>query len=449
MRASDIIIKKRDGSELSVDEIGFVVRGYVNGSIPEYQMSALLMAIFFRGMTSGETGILTRQMIESGNTMDLSSVSGVFVDKHSTGGVGDKVSLILAPLVAACGVNVPMMSGRSLGHTGGTLDKLESIPGFSTDLSPARFAEIIGSCGFAMTGQSKDVVPADRQLYALRDVTGTVESVPLITSSILSKKFAEGADALVFDVKTGPGAFMKTRDDALQLARSLVDTGAGLGKNIVAVLTDMSVPLGSKIGNFLEVEEALALLRAPRAIERVPVDSRSDDLMAVTLRLSAWMLIAAGMVADLDAGLARCEEALAEGRVYKVWEENARLQGGDIEETYRRLGTWRASETAEITAERAGTLVAMDAFRVGMAGVYLGVGRNVAEDTVLPDVGFELLKKPGAAVKKGDPLMRIWGRSGSAIEQAVETVQPGIVIGSQADVTWSARDMILEELTSL
>ena len=248
MRALDIIVKKRHGDALSQEEISFLVRGYVDGSIPEYQISAFLMAVFFRGMTPQETGFLTREMISSGETIDLSAVGGTFVDKHSTGGVGDKVSLILAPLAAVCGLQVPMMSGRSLGHTGGTLDKLESIPGYRTDLSPARFAEIIGTCGFAMTGQSRDVVPADRQLYALRDVTGTVESVPLITSSILSKKFAEGADALVFDVKTGPGAFMKTRDDARELAQSLVNTGKSLGKQIVAVLTRMDSPLGSKVG---------------------------------------------------------------------------------------------------------------------------------------------------------------------------------------------------------
>ncbi len=447
MRASDIIVKKRERGVLSREEIAFIVRGYVDGSIPEYQVSALLMAIFFQGMTPEETGFLTREMIDSGETMDLSTVPGPFVDKHSTGGVGDKVSLILAPIAAACGVRVPMMSGRSLGHTGGTLDKLESIPGFRTDLTPTRFAEIIGSCGFAMTGQSREVVPADRQLYALRDVTGTVESVPLITSSILSKKFAEGADALVFDVKTGPGAFMKSRDDARELAQSLVDTGAGLGKKIVAVLTRMEVPLGAKVGNFLEVEESLALLRAPAALDRVPVDERSDDLLEVTLRLTAWMLVAAGAARSVEDGLERCRGVLDSGDALSRWEENTRLQGGDVEETYRRLGTWRAPETTEITAVRDGVLTGLDAFAVGMGSVYLGVGRSKATDDVLPDVGFEVLRKPGSMVRRGEPILRAWGHSESALARAVDRVQEGITIEDRSP--GDDRGMILEEITAL
>jgi pyrimidine-nucleoside phosphorylase len=449
MRASDVIVKKRSGRLLSEEEIRFIIQGYVSEEIPDYQISALLMAIFFQGMTPGETGYLTREMIASGETMDLSSVSGVFVDKHSTGGVGDKVSLILAPLVAACGVRVPMMSGRSLGHTGGTLDKLESIPGYRTDLTPSRFAEIIGECGFAMTGQSREVVPADRRLYALRDVTGTVESIPLITSSILSKKFAEGADALVFDVKCGVGAFMKTREDARALAQSLVDTGASLGKKIVAVLTRMDVPLGSKVGNFLEVEESLALLGAPAALERVPVDDRSEDLRAVTMRLAAWMLVAAGVAPDEKEGVARCEEVLADGSALRAWEHNVGLQGGDLEETYRRLGSWRASETATVAAEQTGTLLDMDAYAVGMGSVYLGVGRATAADSVLPDVGFEILRKPGAEVKRGDPLIRVWGPSAVAVEQAVRTVQGGVRIGHEALPSWRPDGMILEEIAAL
>lgn len=446
MRASDIIVRKRDGQALSREEIAFIVGGYVDGTIPEYQVSALLMAILFRGMTPEETGILTREMIDSGRTIDLSGLSGPFVDKHSTGGVGDKVSLILAPLAAACGVQVPMMSGRSLGHTGGTLDKLEAIPGFRTDLSPEQFARIIGSCGFAMTGQSRDVVPADRQLYALRDVTGTVESVPLITSSILSKKFAEGADALVFDVKTGPGAFMKTPDQARVLARSLVDTGASLGKRIVAVLTRMEEPLGSKIGNFLEVEESLAILRAPAALDAVPVDARSDDLVEVTLRLTAWMLVAAGVVGDVDAGLDRCREALEDGSALKRWEENVRAQGGDLEETYRRLGRWRAPEYGEITAERTGILQELDAYAAGMGSVYLGVGRNTASDSVLPDVGFEVLRKTGDAVAAGEPIVRVWGHTMEAVERASATVRAGITVSPDPA---GDKTMILEEITSL
>ncbi len=446
MRATDIILKKRDGGELTAREISHVIRGYVDGSIPEYQVSALLMAIFFRGMTAGETGLLTDEMIRSGETIQLPGINGYYVDKHSTGGVGDKVSLILAPLAAACGASVPMMSGRSLGHTGGTLDKLESIPGYRTDLTPQRFAEIIGSCGFAMTGQSKAVVPADRQLYALRDVTGTVESIPLITSSILSKKFAEGADALVFDVKTGSGAFMKTEEDARALATSLVNTGASLGKRIVAVLTDMSVPLGEKVGNFLEVEETLALLGAPAAIDRVPAGPLTKDLREVTLRLTAWMLVAAKLVPDLDAGLARCEQALADGSALNAWEENVRLQGGDPVQTYRMLGAYRAAVHGRVTADQTGTLQKLDAWSVGMAAVYLGAGRSQADDAVRADVGFHLFKKPGDPVRSGEVLMELWGATDEAVQQAIATVRAGVVIG---DAPIPAGKMILEELTAL
>jgi len=348
MRALDIIVKKRSGEALTQEEISFLIRGYVDGTIPEYQVSAFLMAVFFAGMTPEETGFLTREMIASGETIDLSSLKTSFVDKHSTGGVGDKVSLILAPVAAACGVHVPMMSGRSLGHTGGTLDKLESIPGYRTDLSPRRFAEIIGSCGFAMTGQSRDVVPADRQLYALRDVTGTVESVPLITSSILSKKFAEGADALVFDVKTGPGAFMKTPEAARELATSLVDAGGSLGKKIV---------------------ESLALVGCPAAMERVPADRRSDDLMAVTLRLTAWMLVADGKADSVAEGEDLCRKAIADGSAWERMEQNIRLQNGDVEAMIAALGTLRAPVSGVVAASASGVIGGMDAYRMTTSSV--------------------------------------------------------------------------------
>lgn len=449
MRALDLIVKKRNGESLSQEEISFLIRGYVDGSIPEYQVSAFLMAVFFAGMTPEETGYLTREMIDSGETIDLSSLSGTFVDKHSTGGVGDKVSLILAPLAAACGAQVPMMSGRSLGHTGGTLDKLESIPGYRTDLSPERFAEIIGSCGFAMTGQSREVVPADRQLYALRDVTGTVESVPLITSSILSKKFAEGADALVFDVKTGPGAFMKTPEAARTLATSLVDTGRSLGKKIVAVLTRMDSPLGAKVGNFLEVEESMALLGCPAAIERVPTDHRSDDLMAVTLRLTAWMLVANGNAGSVAEAEEMCRAAIADGSAWARMEQNIRLQGGDPDAMVERLGTWRAPVAGEVAAPGDGTLTGMDAYRVGMGGVYLGAGRNKADDDVYGDVGFEILKKPGDTVRRGEPVLRVWGHRDEDVRRAIETVTAGITVGDAADTGATGTDMILEELSTL
>ncbi|MHB0897905.1 MAG: thymidine phosphorylase, partial [Spirochaetales bacterium] len=285
MRAVEIITKKRSGLALSDEEIGFIIEGYVSGSIPEYQVSALLMAIFYKGMTPNETASLTSRMLRSGDVMDLSGIPGPFVDKHSTGGVGDKISLPLAPIVAACGAKVPMMSGRALGHTGGTLDKLESIPGYRTVLDLPAFRAGILADGYAMTGQTARVVPADKKLYALRDVTATVESIPLITASILSKKVAEGADALVFDVKSGPGAFMKTFDEARALAKSLVNTGTAMGKKIVALITDMSNPLGRTVGNFFEIEETLDCLEG----------KGPADVMELVDRLGAWMLIVSGI----------------------------------------------------------------------------------------------------------------------------------------------------------
>jgi pyrimidine-nucleoside phosphorylase len=446
MRILDLITKKRNGQSLTRDEIAFFVRSYVDETVPDYQVSALLMAIFFQGMTPEETGYLTREMIDSGDTIDLSSLPGPFVDKHSTGGVGDKVSLILAPIAAACGVLVPMMSGRSLGHTGGTLDKLESIPGYTTAIAASRFAEIIAACGFAMTGQSARVVPADRKLYGLRDVTGTVESVPLITSSILSKKFAEGADALVFDVKTGSGAFMKTLEESRELAHSLVNTGKSLGKRIVAVLTRMDAPLGSKVGNFLEVEESLALLGSPAARERVPADSRSDDLMEVTLRLTAWMLVAAGIETDVDTSLDHCRAALDGGSAWRAMEENIALQGGDTAALESKLGSLRAPVERAITAQSDGYITAIDAYAVGMAGVYLGAGRSRTDDDVHPDVGFELEKKPGDAVNAGDTILRAWAHTDEAMDLAVATIEPGIAISTSPAPTES---MIMEEISSI
>jgi pyrimidine-nucleoside phosphorylase len=318
MRPVDLIVRKRDGGSFTPEEIDFLVGGFTRGEIPDYQFSSLLMAILWRGMSFEETAALTRAMIASGDVIDLSGLTGALVDKHSTGGVGDKVSLVLAPLAAACGVTVPMMSGRSLGHTGGTLDKLESIPGFRTDLSREAFLRCLDVAGFAMIGQSESVVPADRLMYALRDVTGTVESVPLITASIMSKKFAEGARALVFDVKTGSGAFMKSREDARTLARSLVRTGKALGRGVVAVITDMEQPLGLKVGNFPEVEESIDCLqgKGPR------------DLVELTLRLTAWMIVLGGVRTDLASAETLARARLADGSAWKRFVSNVELQGG-------------------------------------------------------------------------------------------------------------------------
>jgi pyrimidine-nucleoside phosphorylase len=436
VRAVDIIMKKRGGQELSHEEIAFVIKGYVEGSIPEYQVSAWLMAIFFRGMSPRETADLTELMLHSGKTMNLSGIKGPFVDKHSTGGVGDKVSLILAPLVAACGVKVPMMSGRALGHTGGTLDKLESIPGYKTGLSEAQFRDFIQKDGFAMTGQTAEIVPADKKLYALRDVTGTVESIPLITASILSKKVAEGADALVFDVKSGPGAFMKTHEDSRALARSLVDTGTAMGKRIVSVITDMSEPLGAMVGNFFEVEESLDCLEG-----RGPA-----DLMDVTLRLSAWMLVAGGVAKNVEEGVEKCQAALASGKPRQLFLDNVKTQGGDVERLLSLRGRYRSPHSKKLVAKEGGFISAIDAYKIGLAGVYLGVGRDKTSDPVYPDVGFIFEKKVGAAVGKGDTVATVYGKDAASLEAAWPLVESALAVAREKR---APAPLVLEEISAL
>lgn len=436
MRAVDVIMKKRDGGELSREEIAFMISGYVDGGIPEYQVSAWLMSVFFQGMTSRETADLTELMLRSGDVMDLSGVPGPFVDKHSTGGVGDKVSLILAPIAAACGVKVPMMSGRALGHTGGTLDKLESIPGYRTNLSPAEFRDFLRADGFAMTGQTARVVPADKKLYALRDVTATVESVPLITASILSKKVAEGAESLVFDIKCGSGAFMKSFPDARRLAESLVNTGKAMGKRIVGVISDMSEPLGRKVGNFFEVEESIDCLSG----------KGSQDLMEITYRLAAWMLVAAGKARDPDEARRLCEAAVTDGRAMDLFRRNVRTQGGDLARMDRLYGHHRSSHSFELRAPASGFITGLDAYGIGLAGVYLGVGRNTTADPVYPDVGFVFERKTGDAVASGDLVARVYGKDEASLAAARPLIEGALKVGPSAP---PPRKLILEELTAL
>jgi len=436
MRMTDLIIKKRSGEHLSKGEIEFLVTGYVSGEIPPYQISAWLMAVYFQGMSFEETGYLTRAMINSGKVFDLSSLAGPLVDKHSTGGVGDKVSLILAPLAAACGVQVPMMSGRALGHTGGTLDKLDSIPGYQSVIPEDLFRRGLIETGFAMTGQSKDVVPADRLMYALRDVTGTVESVPLITASIMSKKFAEGAQSLVFDVKCGSGAFMKTAEEAEKLAVSLVETGRSLDRKIVAVITAMDEPLGRKVGNFLEVEESLACLRG----------EGPEDLMEVTLRLTAWMVVAGGILPTVEEALDLCRARLADGSALDRFLANVSLQGGDREALLERENKARAAYSLEMKADEEGYVESIDSFALGMAGIPLGVGRNKTEDAVEPLVGYELLKKRGEPVKKGESLVRIWSESQETGETVRDMIRPAYRIGQKKPELSS---LILKEIKAL
>ena len=446
MRAVDLIVKKRNGDALSRDEIAFLIDGYVDGSIPEYQIAAWLMAVFFRGMAREETGHLTETMIHSGTVFDLSGIDGPFVDKHSTGGVGDKVSLILAPAVAACGIPVPMMSGRALGHTGGTLDKLESIEGYTTALSMGRFRDVLREAGYAMTGQSKDVVPADRMLYALRDVTATVESVPLITASILSKKFAEGADALVFDVKCGSGAFMKTLGRARELAQSLVETGEALGKKVVAVLTGMEQPLGHMVGNFLEVEESIACLRGTVGSRTLQPDPRSADLMEVTLQLAAWMLVLGGKSSSVEEARGHVRQRLEDCSAWRRFLRNVELQGADRSVIDRCYGSLRAPESHTLKASDSGYVQQVDAYKVGMAGVYLGVGRNKADDEVLPHVGIDIHRKRGTSVSAGDALCTLYANSAEPLQRAVELLRQAFVVGT---TPVEESPIILEEITNL
>jgi pyrimidine-nucleoside phosphorylase len=433
MRAVDIIMNKRDGKELSREELGFLIGGYVAGEIPDYQVAAWAMAVCFRGMSAAETAVLTELMLKSGAVMDLSGIEGPFVDKHSTGGVGDKTSLILAPLVASLGIRDPMMSGRALGHTGGTLDKLDAIPGYRTSLDMAEFRRILAEVGFAMTGQTKDIVPADRLLYALRDVTATVESIPRITASILSKKAAEGADALILDVKFGSGAFMKDSGDGEKLARSLVDTGAAMGKRIIALLTDMNEPLGNMTGNFLEVEESLDCLEG-----RGPA-----DLMEVTLELAARMAVLGGKAKEATEGRRLCEEALASGKPRELFLANIAAQGGDVGKFLELRGAYRSPVSAELRAERAGYISRIDAWKVGHAGIDLGVGRNRTEDSVSPTAGVQFHRKGGDRVAPGDLIMSVWARDEAGLAAALPQLRDAVEYGDAAP---APRKLVLKEL---
>ena len=430
-------MNKRAGKELTREEIQFLVGGYVGASIPDYQVSAWLMAVYFQGMTAAETAALTDVMLHSGAVIDLSGVPGPLVDKHSTGGVGDKASLILAPLAASLGIRDPMMSGRALGHTGGTLDKLDAIPGYRTLLSAEEFKQILLTDGFAMIGQTSDIVPADRLLYALRDVSATVESIPLITASILSKKAAEGADALALDVKYGSGAFMKNSGDAEKLARSLVDTGAAMGKKIIALLTDMDEPLGKMVGNFLEVEECYECLDPQGA------PGLSADLMEITLELAARMAVLGGKAANAAEGRALCENAIASGKPRELFLANIKSQGGDLDRFLSLLGNYRSPHRAEIRAAQDGYISRIDAWKIGHAGIGLGVGRNRAEDPVSPTAGIEFHRKRGSAVRQGDAVMTVWGKDQASLDAALPQLAEAV---EYAPLKPSERKLILKEI---
>jgi pyrimidine-nucleoside phosphorylase len=421
MRAVDLIRHKRDGGTLDRAQIDFFVGGVTDGSLPDYQAAALLMAIVLKGMTREETVALTEAMIASGVRVTYPNLPGVAVDKHSTGGVGDKASLVLAPLVAACGAPVPMMSGRGLGHTGGTLDKLESIPGFRTALTLDELQEAVSKVGCALLGQTADIAPADRRLYALRDVTGTVESIPLISASIMSKKVAEGIGGLVLDVKTGSGAFMKTRDASRALAESLVAIGQAFGVETEALITRMSSPLGRTIGNSLEVIEAVETLKG-----RGP-----SDVEDLSVALAARMLIVSRLEADEARAEARLREALASGAGLEKLREVVEFQGGDPRalDDYSRLPAAPGREM--VRASRAGFVGTLEAEAIGRAGVALGAGRARLGDPVDHGVGIEVVAPPGAAVSAGDAVLIVHHRRGRGLDEALPLLTGGVHIVEQ------------------
>ena len=396
MRMYDIIAAKRDGRELSPEEIRFFIQGYTRGDIPDYQAAALLMAVFLRGMTRRETADLTLEMAASGDRVDLSSIPGVKVDKHSTGGVGDKTTLIVAPAAAACGVPIAKMSGRGLGHTGGTVDKLESIPGFETQIGRERFLELVREVGVSVVGQSGNLAPADKKLYALRDVTATVESMPLIASSIMSKKIAAGADAIVLDVKTGSGAFMSRLEDAVALAREMVQVGESVGRKTVAVVTDMDRPLGSAVGNSLEVAEAVEVLRG----------AGPDDLREVSLELAANMLFLAGKGRPEECRRL-AKEAVDSGRALEKFIRMVEAQGGSGDYIRNPDLFPKAPICREVKAPRDGYILSMNAREIGMASVVLGAGREKKEDSIDYSAGIFLYAKTGDFVRKGETVARL------------------------------------------
>jgi pyrimidine-nucleoside phosphorylase/thymidine phosphorylase len=407
---AEIIKAKRDGRDLPPEAIQAFVAGYVAGDVPDYQMAAFCMSVFFRGMTDAETGALTDAMLRSGDVLDLSDLPGVKVDKHSTGGVGDKVSIALAPIAAACGVVVPMISGRGLGHTGGTLDKLEAIPGFQVRLPVERFRQVLADTGACLIGQTDRLAPADRRLYALRDVTATVESIPLIASSIMSKKLAEGIDALVLDVKVGSGAFMKTPERAEQLARALTGIGERMGKRVVARLTGMDQPLGRAVGNALETREAVEVLHG-----RGP-----EDLAEVTVELAAEMVVLGRRADTLEAGRKLAAEAVASGRAFQKLCQIVAAQGGDPE-ALQDLSRLRVSDrTLDVAAPADGIVQAIDTEAIGLAAVALGAGRARAEEGVDHGVGLVVHRKVGDRVKAGEPLCTLYvGDRGREPQEAV------------------------------
>ncbi|MFR0617404.1 pyrimidine-nucleoside phosphorylase [Limosilactobacillus mucosae] len=421
MRMVDVIDQKRNGGVLSDEQLQFFVDGVVDGSLPDYQISALLMAIYFQGMTDREQTQLTMKMMHSGERLDLSKIPGIKVDKHSTGGVGDKTSLPLAAMVAALGIPVPMISGRGLGHTGGTLDKLEAIPGFQVELSEQDFIKQVAEEKLAIVGATRDVAPADKKIYALRDVTDTVDSIPLIASSIMSKKLASGTDALVIDVKTGAGAFMKTEDSAVKLAKALVAIGKQAGLKCEAVISDMNQPLGSKIGNTLEIEETLDLLKG----------KGPKDLLELVLELGSRMVVMGQQAASLAEARAKLEQTIADGSALARFKAMIKAQHGDpnVVDDYSLMP--HAKYQIEYPAQKGGVIGKLTADEIGMASMLMGGGRQKADDQLDYAVGIELHKKIGDSVQKGESIMTIWSNR-EDIDDVKELLDQAVAIKESA-----------------
>jgi pyrimidine-nucleoside phosphorylase len=422
MRAVDLIRKKRDSGELSREEISFLVSGYTHGEIPDYQMAAWLMAVWIRGMNRSELAALTEVMLYSGEVLNHSDIPGKKVDKHSTGGVGDKTSLILAPIVAAGGLTVPMISGRGLGHTGGTLDKLEAIPGFNVNLSLDEFRRVLRECGMGLIGQTAEIAPADKKIYALRDATSTVENIGLICASIMSKKLAEGIDALVLDVKTGSGAFMKKEEDSIRLAEVMVETGKRMGKKVVALITDMDQPLGRMAGHSNEVAESIDVLSG-----RGPADLRE-----LSIELSAWMFYLCERSKSLEEGRRLAETMIATGQAKEKFRQGIRLQGGDekvIDEPQRLP---KARLQLDVTSTESGFLTAIACEQLGTALAMLGGGREKKEDKIDHGVGLEFHRRLGNRVEKGDPLVTIHYNGDAKLAEAKNLISGSYQLGMEA-----------------
>jgi pyrimidine-nucleoside phosphorylase len=440
LRPQDIIRNKRDGASLSREEIAFFVRGLTRGEIADYQASALLMAIFLNGMDATEQHALTDEMLHSGTVLDFSDIEGPKVDKHSTGGVGDKTSLVIAPLVAATGVFVPMISGRGLGHTGGTLDKLEAIPGFRVHLSLAEFREVLGGVGFAMMGQTGEIAPADRKLYALRDATATVEAIPLIVASIMSKKLAAGLDALVLDIKTGSGAFMSTEERARELAQALVQTGERFGVRTSALITDMNQPLGQAVGNALETRECLLILRRE-------ADAQARAVEDLSLELAAHMVAAARRASSLDEARGAVRKALESGAALERFRACVEAQGGDVRvcDDPALLFDLTLHEV-RVESPRTGFIKTIETAEIGHAVAALGGGRVRVEDAVDPGVGFIGRAKLGDEVRAGDVLGLVYGRREAEALAASRRIQAAYVVGDEP--TSKAPTLIKEVITA-